>query len=66
MKRDTEVQAEIKNKNLVLTIPLNAPRPSSTGKTLLVATTKGSQRTTLELEGNRVYVVANAFFYPKE
>ena len=58
------MDARIEKGNLVITIPLGKPRPSSSGKTILLATTKGPRKTSARFEGKTVAVVANAFLYP--
>ena len=50
-----KMKAEIKNDKLVITLDLiNPPRPSSSGKTLLIASTSGNQATTVEIDGKPV------------
>ena len=58
------MEAQIENGRLVIELPLEKPRPSSTGKTLLVASTRGVQRTTARLKGKPISVVVNAFIFP--
>jgi hypothetical protein len=56
------VTAKIDKGNLVIIVPLNsAPVPSASGKTLVVASTHGNQRTTLEIDGKPVTVGVNAY-----
>jgi hypothetical protein len=56
------MKAEIVNGNLVLTLPLQKPpTPSSSGKTLLVATSHGTQKTNLTVDGKVVSIGVNAF-----
>lgn len=55
------MESRIEDGKLVIELPLEKPRPSSTGKTLLVATTRGVQRTTARLKGKTISIVANAF-----
>ncbi len=54
------MKAEIKDNNLVITIPLEAPRSSTSGKTLLVATTNGFAKTTASADGKPISVSVNA------
>lgn len=55
------MKAEIKNGTLVVTISLEPkPRPSSSGKTLLVASTGGFVTTEAEVDGKPVRVSLNA------
>jgi len=55
----------VENGNLIIRIPLQDPKPSKTGKTLLVASTGGFQKTTAEVDGKPVTVGVNAFI-PRE
>ncbi|CAB4158429.1 hypothetical protein UFOVP736_78 [uncultured Caudovirales phage] len=55
------MQATIVGTNLVITIPMTAPRPSSSGKTLVVATSGGNQSTSAEVDGKRIIVGLNAY-----
>jgi hypothetical protein len=52
-----------KNRTFTFTMPLEKLRPSATGKTLLLASTRGCQATDLRHSGRPVVVVANAFIY---
>jgi hypothetical protein len=55
------MKAEIKDDNLVITIPLNkSPNPSKSGKTLVVATTGGFMATTATVQDKPVKVSLNA------
>lgn len=55
------MKAEIKSGNLIITIPLHDPRPSASGKTLVVATSGGNVQTTAEIDGKQVVVGVNAY-----
>jgi hypothetical protein len=57
------MKSRVKNGNLVIELPLEKPRPSSTGKTLLIASTRGVQQTTVQFKGKTISVVANAFVF---
>ena len=46
---------------LVIRIPMQKPAPSSSGKTLVVATTHGNQATTVEVNEKPVIVGVNAY-----
>jgi hypothetical protein len=48
---------------LVIRIPIQAPAPSSSGKTLVVASTHGNQRSGIQIEGKDVFVGVNAYVY---
>jgi hypothetical protein len=59
------VKVTIENGELVIRLPLNkAPTPSSTGKTLVVATSRGNQRTEAVVNGQPVIVGVNAYITP--
>ena len=54
--------AKIEGKNLVITLPINKPlKPSTSGKSLVVASTNGNKETEVEVEGKRVVVGVNAY-----
>ena len=55
------MQVEIKDNKLVITLPLQAPRPSASGKTLVVATTSGNKASTAIVDGKPVIVGVNAY-----
>lgn len=59
------VKAEIKAGNLIITIPMNAkPVSSSTGKTMVVASSHGNQATEVKVDGHTVVVGVNAYIKP--
>ncbi|MCU0749476.1 MAG: hypothetical protein MUF13_08025 [Akkermansiaceae bacterium] len=49
------------NNVLHIEIPLHAPRPSVTGKTLTVASSKGNKETEARIDGKPVIVGINAY-----
>lgn len=55
------MKTEIINGNLVITIPLQAPTPSASGKTLVVATTSGNKETEVKVDGKNVTIGLNAY-----
>ena len=62
-------KASIKGKTLIIELPLDNVRPSSSGKTLLVATTSGATDATINIPnvGTRViHFTGNAFVYPTQ
>lgn len=59
------MKATIKDNVLHIEIPLHAPRPSATGKTLTVASSKGNQETTATINGQPVIVGVNAYIKPR-
>ena len=48
---------------LVIRIPIQKPTSSATGKTLVVASTRGNQKTGLQIDGKDVHVGVNAYVY---
>jgi len=59
------MKVEIIDGNLVVTLPLEKPTPSASGKTLVVASTHGNQRTTVQIDGKFVTVGVNAYISAK-
>lgn len=55
------METTIENGKLVIRIPLTAPRPSASGKTLVVASTNGNQTTSVMIDGKPVVVGLNAY-----
>lgn len=56
------MKAEIKDGQLVITIPIsNPPAPSVSGKTLVVASSHGNMATTAQISGKPVIVGLNAY-----
>ena len=53
--------AEIKGKQLVITMDLQEPSPSASGKTLVVASTHGNQATAAVINGQPVILGVNAY-----
>lgn len=56
------MQVTIEGKELVIRIPIeNPPRPSKTGKTLIVASSGGNQVTSATVDGKQVVVGVNCY-----
>ena len=55
------METKIEDGFLILKLPLQQPTPSSTGKTLVVASSYGNQPTTAVLNGKPVIVGVNAY-----
>ena len=51
----------IEKGELVIRMPLGTPRPSASGKTLVVATSGGNVRTAAVVDGKSVTVGVNAY-----
>jgi hypothetical protein len=58
------VQVKIVKGHVMITLPLQTPTPSATGKTLIVASSHGVKRSAVTLEGKVLCVNVNAFVYP--
>ena len=56
-----ETTVTIKDNRLVISIPMQTPSPSASGKTLLVASTRGPFHSTVEVEGKAVTISVNAY-----
>jgi hypothetical protein len=48
---------------LVIRIPIKTPTPSASGKTLVVASTRGNQNTAVQIDGKDLYLGVNAYVY---
>lgn len=53
--------ATIKDNKLTIVIDLQEPRPSASGKTLVVATTSGNVTTQATVQGKPVVIGVNAY-----
>jgi hypothetical protein len=48
---------------LVIRIAIKALTPSASGKTLMVASTRGNQKTSIQVDGKDLYLGINAYVY---
>ena len=55
------MQVSIDGNNLVIRIPMTDPRPSASGKTLVVATSSGNKTTTAMVNGKPIVIGLNAY-----
>lgn len=53
--------AKVENGKLIIEIPMQAPAPSSSGKTLVVASSHGNQTTTAMVDGKPIVIGLNAY-----
>ncbi len=58
------MEVTIKNSKLCIEIDLEKPTPSASGKTLVVASTRGNTVTTVEVDGKPVTIGLNAYIKP--
>lgn len=56
--------AEIKGKKLIVTIDIEEPKPSASGKTLSIASSRGNQKTEAKFNGQEVTIGLNAYVKP--
>jgi hypothetical protein len=55
------MEAKIKNGVIIISMSLQKPKLSTSQKSLVVATSRGKQRTALKVDGRSIFVIANAF-----
>lgn len=55
------LKAEIRDNKLIIEIDLEKPAPSSSGKTLVVASTRGNAVTDVPVDGQPVIIGLNAY-----
>jgi len=55
------MKAEIENGELIVRIPVQDPRPSKSGKTLVVASSNGNRATEAVVAGKPVTIGLNAY-----
>ncbi len=61
----TKLTASIEGDYLVIRVPMNStPVRSTTGKTLVVASSHGNKETEVQVQGQSVFVGVNAYIYP--
>jgi len=58
------MKVEIKDNKLCIEIDLEQPKPSSSGKTLVVASTRGNVVTTAQVDGKPIVIGLNAYIKP--
>lgn len=58
------MKAEVKGGKLIIEIDLQEPAPSSSGKTLVIASSRGGQATTATVDGKPVKVNISAWIAP--
>jgi len=55
------MNVEIKGKQMIITVDMQTPAPSASGKTLVVASSRGNQPTTATVDGKPVIIGFNAY-----
>ena len=59
------METKIESGKLIISIPIEPPRPSASGKTLVVASSRGNKETQVAIDGKPVYLSLNAYVYAK-
>jgi hypothetical protein len=54
-------KAKLKDKVIIIELPLQEPKVSASGKGIVVATTRGPFNTGVEYKGSDLFIVANAY-----
>ena len=57
------MKVEIKGKELIITLDLQEPTPSASGKTLVVASTRGNVKTDVLVNGKPITIGVNAYIH---
>jgi hypothetical protein len=60
------VKVTVEDGYIVIRLRLGQPHPSNSGKSTVVASTRGPKRSDVKIKGKYLHVIANAFFYPTE
>ena len=65
-----QVKVTVEKSELVIRIPMQDPQPSTSGKTMVIATTRGNQKTGYILKegqgkGKEVVLGLNAYYKPE-
>ena len=55
------VTLDQKNKTLTIVMPITGPTPSGSGKSLVLASTRGNQVSEAEFKGQKVVIGLNAY-----
>ena len=54
-------KARLKDEVLIIELSLQEPKPSASGKGIVIATTRGPFNTGIDFKGSDIFVVANAY-----
>ena len=65
-KEEGKMKSRIEKRKLHIELPLGRPRPSQSGKTLVVASSRGPRRVKGQLNGKTVFAVASAFIHRED
>ena len=59
-----KVTIDLKSKTLTVVMPLETPKPSASGKTMVIASTRGNMVSDAQFNGKAVTIGLNAYFKP--
>jgi hypothetical protein len=65
-KATPEFSAKIDGKDLVIRIRMQHAEESGSGKSMVVATTRGNRETDTIVDGKRLFVGVNAYYFTKD
>ena len=60
-----DCKVDLKAKTITIILDLETPTPSASGKTMVVASTRGNARTTASVGGHEITVGVNAYYSNK-
>ncbi len=60
--KEATVTIDEKKKTVTIVMPLTKPTPSKSGKTMVIATTRGNQRTDTKFDGEPVTIGVNVYY----
>ena len=64
MAKKNGITVEIKGSKLTITMDMGKPTPSASGKTMVVASTRGNIETAARVNGKTVILGLNAYYKP--
>lgn len=56
------INVKVEGKKLIIEADLETPTPSASGKTMVVASTRGNMKTTAEVNGHALTVGLNVYY----
>jgi hypothetical protein len=56
------ITVKIDGNKLIISADLETPTPSASGKTMVVASTRGNKETDVKIEGKPIIIGLNAYF----
>lgn len=55
------MEVKVEGNTLIIRLPLESPRPSASGKTLVVASSHGNKATSAQVDGKNITIGVNAY-----